>query len=189
MHGRSFCSVTLESEDPCRAQTIIIPTPCHSLFCRTLLILSMPLQLQICLVPALVSPTNYITLPSLSFSTFRLFLRVFSFAQPFQKREVFHYTRGMDWLWDQTHREASILPATIYMPSNNQPARPQTHSQLQPQPQLHTMLPPGSKQNEARKYTTKDWDEQRSEITRLYESNTLNSVVELMRERHGLDAT
>jgi hypothetical protein len=51
------------------------------------------------------------------------------------------------------------------------------------------MLPPGSNQNKARKYTAKDWDEQRPEIIRLYESNTLNGVVETMRDRHGLDAT
>jgi hypothetical protein len=85
----------------------------------------------------------------------------------------------------------------VYISSDSQPARPHPHPHTQPQlqpqphpqPQLHAMLPPGSKQNKARKYTAKDWDEQRPEIIRLYKSNTLNSVVETMRDRHGLDAT
>jgi hypothetical protein len=97
----------------------------------------------------------------------------------------------MDSLWNEAHGEAFIPPATIYIPSNNQPARPQIQwqPQPQPQPQLHAMFPLGSKQNEARKYTVKDWDAQRPEITRQYENNTLSSVMEFMRERHGLDAT
>ena len=101
----------------------------------------------------------------------------------------------MDSLWDQAHWEAFIPLATFYIPTDNQLAQPQTQLQPLPQPppqpqhQLHAILPLGSKQNEARKYTVKDWEEQRLEITRLYASNTLNSVMEFMRERHRLDAT
>jgi hypothetical protein len=79
--------------------------------------------------------------------------------------------------------------APVYISLDSQPARPHPQPHPQPQPQLHAMLPPGSKQDKARKYTAKDWDEQRPEIIKLYESNTLNSVVEIMRDCHGLDAT
>jgi len=51
------------------------------------------------------------------------------------------------------------------------------------------MLPPASQQNDIRKYTPEDWNVQRSEITRLYENDTLGSVMKFMRERYGLDAT
>jgi hypothetical protein len=40
-----------------------------------------------------------------------------------------------------------------------------------------------------RRYTEKDWDAQKSEITRLYNDNTLESVRDFMRKQHGLDAT
>jgi hypothetical protein len=106
----------------------------------------------------------------------------------------------MDSLWNEAPWEAFVPLAFLepgYISSNSQPAQPhpQPHQQPQQQPQphpqlqLHAMLPPSSKQNEARKYTAKDWDEQRPEIIRLYESNTLNIVAETMRDRHGLDAT
>jgi ribulose bisphosphate carboxylase small subunit len=83
------------------------------------------------------------------------------------------------------------------MAANDQPVRPQTQwppqTQTQPQPQqqpqLHATFPLGSKQSEARKFTAKDWEELRSEITRLYENNALNKVIELMAEQHGLSAT
>ena len=152
--------------------------------------LLVPLWLQMCLAPALVSPINYITLPSLSFSSFqRFFFSSILLRTTVPNAFGISHILGMDSLWNQAHWEAFMPPATMYIPSNNQPTQPQIQLQLQPQPQLHAILPLGSKQNEARKYTAKDWDEQRLEITRLYENNTLNSVVEVMRERHGLDAT
>ncbi|OBT47133.1 hypothetical protein VE00_03127 [Pseudogymnoascus sp. WSF 3629] len=51
------------------------------------------------------------------------------------------------------------------------------------------MAPPAGRQNETRKYTTRDWDAQRLEITRLYDNGTLESVMKFMRDRHRLDAT
>jgi hypothetical protein len=45
------------------------------------------------------------------------------------------------------------------------------------------------RQNEARKYTAQDWEVMKSEIARLYESGTLGSVMRVMREEHGFDAT
>jgi hypothetical protein len=51
------------------------------------------------------------------------------------------------------------------------------------------MLPPATQQKKTRKYSREDWNAQRSEITRLYESGTLESVMNFMRERYGLDAT
>ena len=78
----------------------------------------------------------------------------------------------MDSIWD---------PSLI--PSDHQPVW------LQSQPQLDATVPLDSEQNKARKYTMEDWETQRPEITRLYEENTLNSVMKLMKERHGLDAT
>jgi hypothetical protein len=52
------------------------------------------------------------------------------------------------------------------------------------------MLPPVShKYLKPRKYTAKDWDIQKAEITRLYEKNKLERVMELMRDLHGLTAT
>ena len=67
------------------------------------------------------------------------------------------------------------------MPSTSQP--------LQLQPQLYTMAPLAGRQNETRKYTTRDWDAQRLEITRLYDNGTLESVMKFMRDYHRLDAT
>ena len=75
------------------------------------------------------------------------------------------------------------------MTPSNQPELQQAQWQPQPQAQLHAIFPSGIKQNEVRKYTAKDWEEQRPEIARLYEDNTLSKVMELMREQHGLDAT
>jgi hypothetical protein len=109
----------------------------------------------------------------------------------FPKASGTSYITGMDSLWDQADWEAFLPSATIYMSSNNLLAWPQTqlHPHPQPQPELHAMVPLGSRQSEARKYTAEDWDAQRPEITRLYENNTLNGVMEIMRERYGLDAT
>ena len=50
-------------------------------------------------------------------------------------------------------------------------------------------LLPADGPKELRKYTTEDWDAQKSEITRLYNDNTLESVRDFMRKQHGLDAT
>jgi hypothetical protein len=91
----------------------------------------------------------------------------------------------MDLLWNQALWDCSIPVTAIYMPWDNQPVQPQT----QPQLQLHDMLSLGVKQNKARKYTSEDWKAQKPEITRLYKSKTLNSVMEFMRDQHGLDAT
>jgi hypothetical protein len=51
------------------------------------------------------------------------------------------------------------------------------------------MLPPVSQQSEVRKYRAEEWNAWKPEITRLYENDTLQSVMKYMRERHGLDAT
>jgi hypothetical protein len=138
----------------------------------------------------------YFTVPLLVFLVFQrsfffsLFLRT-----TVQNALGISDVRGMDSLWNEAQWEAFMLLSPVYISSDNHPARPhpQPHPQLQPQPHpqtpLHAMLLPGNKQNKARKYTAKDWDEQRPEIIRLYESNTLNNVVETMRDRHGLDAT
>ncbi len=80
-------------------------------------------------------------------------------------------------------------PALVsYSPPDAQPD--QSHRQAK----LNSMLPPAHpltshKHIEARKYTATDWDAHKAEITRLYEENTLERVMELMREQHGLAAT
>jgi hypothetical protein len=51
------------------------------------------------------------------------------------------------------------------------------------------LIPPADGPKELRKYTAEDWDAQKSEITRLYNDNTLESVRGIMRTQHGLDAT
>lgn len=79
--------------------------------------------------------------------------------------------------------------ATFSIPLNNEPTQPQPQLQPQSQSQLHGMFLPAGKQNKSRKYAPEDWDAQRPEITRLYENNTIESVIKFMRERHGLDAT
>jgi hypothetical protein len=48
---------------------------------------------------------------------------------------------------------------------------------------------PADGPKELRKYTAEDWDAHKSEITRLYNDNTLESVRDFMRKQHGLDAT
>jgi len=89
----------------------------------------------------------------------------------------------MDSLWDPSLSEALTYPATIRIPLNNQPIW------LQPQPQLDATVPLDRKQNKAREYTAEDWEAQKQEITRLYEKNTLASIMKLMKERHGFDPT
>lgn len=107
----------------------------------------------------------------------------------------------MEPLRNQAQRGAFtfVPPAAVYVPSSDQAApsrnqslpelEPELRPQSQPVPQLHAIFPLGSNQIEARKYTAEDWDVHRPEITRLYENNTLNIVIESMRQKHGLDAT
>jgi hypothetical protein len=66
---------------------------------------------------------------------------------------------------------------------------PTQHAYIEHQPQWYATHTLAGEQKEARKYTAKDWDAQRSEILRLYKNGTLKSVMKFMRERHGLDAT
>jgi hypothetical protein len=76
------------------------------------------------------------------------------------------------------------LPAPVSSAPDPHPNR--SHQQTQ----FHAMLPPTShKHLEPRRYTAEDWDIQKAEITRLYEENKLERVMELMRELHGLTAT
>ena len=85
---------------------------------------------------------------------------------------------------------ANIPPLRLQTQWPLQPEpEPQPQPQQQQQQELHPVVPLGGEQNEARKYTAKDWVEQRMEITRLYEKNTLDKVIELMKEQHGLYAT
>jgi len=79
------------------------------------------------------------------------------------------------------HWEAIMAHETFSVPSSIQTA--------QPPPQYHAMLPPASQQEKLRKYSREDWNDQRREITRLYENGTLESVMKFMREQYGLDAT
>ena len=79
------------------------------------------------------------------------------------------------------HWEAVMPQETFSVPSS-------IHS-AQPQPQCHAMLPPASQQEKLRKYSREDWNDQRLEITRLYENGTLESVMKFMREQYRLDAT
>jgi hypothetical protein len=44
-------------------------------------------------------------------------------------------------------------------------------------------------ENEGRKHTAKEWDNVKPEITRLYESGTLENVIKSMAEQHGFNAT
>jgi hypothetical protein len=70
--------------------------------------------------------------------------------------------------------------AAVWEPSINKPA----------QPQLHSMSPPATKQNKARRCTARDLEAQRSEITKLWKNGyTLDRMIEFMREHHGLYAT
>jgi hypothetical protein len=61
--------------------------------------------------------------------------------------------------------------------------------QVEPQTQWNALFPPAGEQNDTRKYTAKDWDTHKLEITGLYENGTLDNVIKSMRKRHGLDAT
>jgi hypothetical protein len=105
----------------------------------------------------------------------------------------------MDFQSSQMYGNAFVPSMSIGTTANTPPLRSQTQwslqpelqpqPQLQPQQELYLVVPLGGEQNETRKYTAKDWEEQRVEITRLYEKNTLAKVIELMREQHGLYAT
>ena len=86
------------------------------------------------------------------------------------------YTAG-----NQADREAFVPAANSNVPAGSEPAYSQEQS--------HGMPTSTDKPHEARKYTAKDWESQRPEITRLYEENTLDVVMKFMREKHGLYAT
>jgi hypothetical protein len=51
------------------------------------------------------------------------------------------------------------------------------------------MSAPTTQQNEVRGYTSKDWDDQKLEIARLYQDETLDKARLFMRQHHGLYAT
>jgi hypothetical protein len=129
----------------------------------------------------------------LVFPLLLLFLGGFLVRTTIHRARGILYVLGMESLWSQTHRTALIPSTSIDRATNDQPVRPQTQwppqTQPPPQPQSHAIFPLGSKQSEVRKFTAKDWEELRSEITRLYENNALNKVIELMAEQHGLSAT
>jgi hypothetical protein len=93
------------------------------------------------------------------------------------------FVLNMDSTWNPWFSEVFTSPATIHIPSNNQPAW------LQPQPQSDAAAPPGSERTEAKKFTAGDWETHEQEITRLYDENSLASIMKLMKERHGLEAT
>jgi len=63
------------------------------------------------------------------------------------------------------------------------------YAQAEPQMLWHTSFPPVGEQNDTRKYTAKDWDARRLEITELYENGTLDNVIKSMKTRYGLEAT
>jgi hypothetical protein len=48
---------------------------------------------------------------------------------------------------------------------------------------------PTTEQFGVRAYTSKDWDDHRLEIARLYHDNTLEKIRLFMRQHHGLEAT
>ena len=89
----------------------------------------------------------------------------------------------MDLPWIHSDWDALIPEAGETLTSNSQLGPPQL------EPQSDNMFSPVGMHTEIRKYTKKDWEAYKPEITRLYESNTLDTVIKVMRERHGLDAT
>ncbi|CZR62619.1 uncharacterized protein PAC_12516 [Phialocephala subalpina] len=84
--------------------------------------------------------------------------------------------------WHLSYPGSSGLPSA-YNPASN------LLEQSAPLFSSHTVLPPTARPNVPRKYTAEDWIVQKSEITKLYNGNSLKLVRELMREHHGLDAT
>jgi hypothetical protein len=92
----------------------------------------------------------------------------------------------MDFRWNQTPAwETFVPPESIAEPWIESVAPPDPQSESQP----NMINQPGETANEARKYAAKDWVTQKAEIARLYESNGLEEVRTIMRERHGLIAT
>ncbi|PQE15996.1 kinesin light chain protein [Rutstroemia sp. NJR-2017a WRK4] len=89
----------------------------------------------------------------------------------------------MDSMWYYRISEPPTYPATIRIPSNDQAAR------LQPQPQSVGSMQLGGEQTKAKKFTAGDWEAHEKEITRLYNKNSLVTIMNLMKERHGLEAT
>jgi Clr5 domain len=82
---------------------------------------------------------------------------------------------------NQEYSETFTPPTCFSKTPNDQP--------VQPQPHIYTISPVASKQAALREFIALDWDVQKTEIARLYENNTLGSVMKFMREQHGLDAT
>ncbi|KAL5331249.1 hypothetical protein ACEPPN_000778 [Leptodophora sp. 'Broadleaf-Isolate-01'] len=90
----------------------------------------------------------------------------------------------MDSPWNHAGLEGFIPPLAFFsLPSNNRFTQPE------PQSHVHTRPSLAGRQMEVRKYTTNDWNTHRAEITRLYEDETLPTLMEFMRQNHGLDAT
>ena len=80
----------------------------------------------------------------------------------------------------------TLMPLENFaMPWIDQVAQPELQSESQPNMIVQT----GETADEAQKYTARDWVTQKAEIARLYESNTLETVRTIMKERHGLIAT
>lgn len=90
---------------------------------------------------------------------------------------------GIDSSPMQVEWDAIIPGPTVSIPSNSQ------FISVQPEFQSDATLSPAVKQNKVRKYTKKDWDAHELEITTMYKNCTLESVIQFMREHHGLDAT
>ncbi|KAH9211156.1 hypothetical protein DL95DRAFT_412334 [Leptodontidium sp. 2 PMI_412] len=90
----------------------------------------------------------------------------------------------MDSPWNHAGLEGFIPPLAFFsLPSNNRFTQPE------PQSHVHTRPSLAGRQMEVRKYTTNDWNTHRAEITRLYEDETLPTLMKFMRQNHGLDAT
>ncbi|PQE13220.1 kinesin light chain 3 protein [Rutstroemia sp. NJR-2017a BBW] len=89
----------------------------------------------------------------------------------------------MDSTWYPSFSEPPTYPATIPILPNDQAAW------LQPQPQSVDSIPLGSGQTKAKKFTAEDWETHEQEIRKLYDGSSLPSIVRLMKERHGLEAT
>ena len=93
----------------------------------------------------------------------------------------------MDSPWDSVHYEPLESLENFSQPFINQ--SPELEEEPRRQDQSHDTSPCPIIQTEMRKYTAKDWDIQRPEITKLYGTETLETVMKFMREQHGLDAT
>ena len=86
-------------------------------------------------------------------------------------------------LWDREQWERRVPPTESYSTAQDADALPAHHGSL------HAMLPPSRKPTASRSFMAEDWNIRRYEISKLYEENTLEHVMEIMRERHNLTAT